>query len=117
MRLRFIYTPVKDIASAKVFYVEVLGGEVVWEEGGSTCGVMLPGDHVQVMLDEDPSEERPGPFYVVPSVHRFIEEQQGLTFVRGPDRIPPGWYAIFTDPDGNPIRVMDDTTSREAATG
>lgn len=114
MKLRFIYVPVKDIAAAKSFYIGTLGGELLWEEGGLTCGVMLPGDHVQVMLDQDPSEGVGGPFYAVPNVHDFIASMNGsLTFVRGPDRIPPGWYAVFKDSEGNLIRVMDDTESRE----
>lgn len=113
MKLRFIYTPVRDLAAAKTFYVDVLGATVVWEEGSSTCSVRLPGDHVQVMLDQDPSEGAAGPFYVVPSVHTFIERNPSLTIVRGPDRISPGWYAAFEDPSGNLIRVMDDTESKE----
>src|SRR5687767_11874896 len=113
MKLRFIYTPVKDLATARAFYVDVLGATVLWGEGDTTCGVQLPGDHVPVMLDEDPTPDRSGPFYVVPSVHRFIERNPSITFSRGPERISPGWYAAFEDPDGNLIRVMDDTESRE----
>ena len=118
MKLRFIYTPVKDIAIAKAFYVDVLGAKVEWDEGPLTCSVKLPGDHVQVMLDQDPSEgPAAGPFYAVPSVHAFMEKNPSLTFVRGPVRIPPGWYAIFEDSEGNPIRVMDDTESNERKGG
>lgn len=118
MQLRFVYTPVSDLEAAKAFYVGVLGGTIAWEEGADTCGVTLPGDRVQLLLDVDPQENRSGPFYVVPSVHEFVERLDGRAhIVRGPDRIPPGWYVLLEDPDGNPIRVMDDTTSRERAEG
>jgi len=113
MKLRFIYTPVTDLKAARAFYVDVLGASLLWEEGASTCGVQLPGDHVPVMLDEDPDGGVAGPFYVVPSVHRFIERNPSITFLRGPERISPGWYASFADPDGNLIRIMDDTESKE----
>jgi predicted enzyme related to lactoylglutathione lyase len=114
MKLRFIYTPVSDLATAKAFYVDVLGAEIVWEEGALTCAVMLPGDHVPIMLDQDTSEVGSGPFYVVPSVTDFLATYEGrIKVIRGPSKIPPGMYAIFEDADGNALRVMDDTTSRE----
>lgn len=117
MRLRFLYTPVTDLSAAKAFYLEVLGGAILWDEEGSTCAVQLPGGSVPVMLDQDPSGGAAGPFYVVPSVHRFLEEHPELALTNGPERISPGWYARFTDPDGHPIRIMDDTESKERLAG
>jgi predicted enzyme related to lactoylglutathione lyase len=114
VRLRFIYMPVSDLAAAKSFYLEQLGATLAWEEGSTTCGVVLPGDHVQVLLDEDPSDQKPGPFYVVPDVRAFVDQHPELTLVRGPQRISPGWYAAFDDADGNRLRIMDDSHSAES---
>ena len=114
MRLRFVYVPVPDLAEAIGFYRRVLGAEIAWQEGPSTCGLQVPGDPIQVLLDADPGELGAGPMYVVPDVRATLEGlDPEVRPVRGPERIGPGWFAILEDPAGTPIRLIDDTESRE----
>lgn len=113
MRLRFFYQPVDDIEAAATFYREVLGLEEAWREG-STVAFDLPGSGAALMLDEDPSAGLGALFFVVPSVADFYRRNRAsLSFLEEPRPIPPGLLARFTDPSGNVIRVMDDSTSVE----
>lgn len=116
MRLRFFYQPVTDLEDAATFYRDVLGWTEAWREGTTTAAFTMPGSDLSIMLDEDPSEPAGGPFLVVEDVRAFYEENKGrLDFIEEPVAIAPGMYARFTDPSGNVIRIMDDTTSRERA--
>ena len=110
MKLSYLYTPVKDLKEALAFYRDTLGLEEHWREGELTCGLTLPGTEVGLMLDQDTTETKAGPFFTVPDVRAFYEEKKGALLFQGePSRIPPGWYAAFEDPAGNVIRVMDRT--------
>jgi catechol 2,3-dioxygenase-like lactoylglutathione lyase family enzyme len=114
MRLRFIYQPADDLETAEAFYRDELGFEEAWREGPSTMAFKVPGTEVQMLLDVDPSDPGSGPFFVVESVAEFYESNRArLQFLEPPKAIPPGMFARFTDPSGNVIRIMDDTTSRE----
>ncbi len=115
MRLRFLYQPVKDVAQAAAFYRDELGLQEAWREGEAVA-FTLPGSNISLMLDQDPDEATGGPFFVVEDVVDFYERNRDrLSFLGAPTPIGPGMYVRFTDPSGNVIRVMDDTTSRERA--
>jgi catechol 2,3-dioxygenase-like lactoylglutathione lyase family enzyme len=114
MKLRFFYQPVRDIEAALAFYCGVLGFEEGWREGSTTASVTLPGAQIGMLLDEDANEPPGGPFFVVDDVVAYYEQNRDrLDFAGEPSPIGPGMYARFTDPSGNVIRIMDDTTSRE----
>jgi catechol 2,3-dioxygenase-like lactoylglutathione lyase family enzyme len=113
MRLRFWYQPVGDLETAAAFYRDTLGLEEAWREG-STMAFGLPGSDAKLMIDEDPAENGAGLFFVVPNVAEFYESNRGrMAFLEEPRSIGPGMLVRFTDPAGNVIRLMDDTTSEE----
>lgn len=115
MKLRFVYMPVKSAGEALAFYRDALGFDELWREGEETIALKTGGD-VALMLDEDTTDTKAGPFFVVEDVRDFYaRNKSALSFLGEPRRIPPGWYVTFEDPSGNVLRLMDDTESRENA--
>ena len=114
MNLGYVYIPVKSAKEALAFYRDTLGFDELWREGDETIAIRLPGTKVALMIDEDTTDDKVGPFFVVPDVRAFYEQNAGkVGFLGEPRRIPPGWLASFEDPSGNVIRVMDRTESEE----
>lgn len=114
MKLVSYYVPVADLKPALAFYRDALGWDETWREGELTVGLQMPGTDVELMLDQDPSDPRPSPFFQVDDVRAFYTEKSGtLRFVAEPIEIPPGWTAAFEDPAGNLIRILD--TTKEGA--
>lgn len=109
MRLIFQYLPVKDIKAALALYRDTFGFEEAWREGENTCGLVLPGTEVQLMIDADtPPDDKAGPFFQVDDVDEFYAANQGkLAFNAAPKDIPPGRYVSFDDPWGNRVHVLD----------
>ncbi len=114
MKLSYVHHPVKDLKAALAFYRDHLGLEEAWREGDSTAALKLPGTEVQLLVDEDPNEEKAGPTLTVESVDAFYQEHKGkLHFLFEPRDIPPGRYSAFVDPSGNVIRLIDLTHEQE----
>lgn len=108
MKLAFLYHPVKDLKESLTFYREVLGWEEAWREGEHTVGLRLPGSDVQLMIEDDELDLGPGGIFTVDSTQRFHEENKDrLEVIKEPYPIPPGMYALYRDPSGNVIRVID----------
>ena len=114
MKLSMIYVPVKDLGAALALYRDTLGFEVAWREGDLTAGLALPGTDMQLMLDQDPSNDgKPGPFFEVDDVDAFYEARKlDLAFVAPPTDIPPGRYVAFDDLSGNRVHVLDMSAER-----
>jgi predicted enzyme related to lactoylglutathione lyase len=111
MQLTFAYLPVRDLGAALPFYRDMLGWEEAWREGTTTVAFQLPGTEVQVMLDEVDDDRRPGPAFLVDSVKDFHENYRDrLRFTGEPEEIPGGYWSSFTDPSGNPVYVLDQST-------
>src|SRR5262249_13128585 len=114
MKLSYVHQPVQDLKAALTFYRERLGFEEAWREGDSTAALKLPGTEVQLLVDEDPNEEKAGPTFTVESVDAFYQEHKGkIHFLFEPRDIPPGRYSAFADPSGNVIRLIDLTREQE----
>jgi catechol 2,3-dioxygenase-like lactoylglutathione lyase family enzyme len=114
MKLTFVYLPASDLRPAIAFYRDTLGLDEAWREGDHTVAFALPGTDIALMIGNEP--EPAGPLFLVDSVRAFYDENRSaLRFRFEPRDIPPGWYTIFDDPAGNPIRVMD--VSKESGDG
>jgi catechol 2,3-dioxygenase-like lactoylglutathione lyase family enzyme len=107
MKLEFLYTPTRDLQASLALYRDELGWEEAWREGDSTVSLKLPGCDVQLMLDATEGAAF-GPLFVVDDVKQFnAERPNGLRVTSEPEVIPGGYLAVFEDPSGNTIHVMD----------
>lgn len=109
MKLAFLYHPVSDLKQSLSYY-RALGFEESWREGEHTVALKIPGSTVQLMIEDEDVIDIPvaGGIFVVDSVDAFYAANKAtLNFVDEPKDIPPGRYAIYKDPDGNVIRILD----------
>lgn len=108
MKLRFLFHPVSNAIEAARFYREQFGWNELWRESDLTICVDIPGSEVGLVLDQDGYGVTTSGFFEVPSVDEFYNEYKAVVeFIVEPKDIPPGKYAIFQDPDGNPVRIFD----------
>jgi len=108
VKLAFLYQPVADLKQALAFYRDDLGFEVAWREGETTAGLKLPGTDVRLMLDVD--DGLPGPVFQVESVDAFYDQHQArYPWTQTPVDVPGGRWAIFVDPEGKPVRLLDES--------
>ena len=111
MKLEFVYIPVAKLDEALALYRDDLGLSEAWREGETTVGLNLPDSDVKLMLDVADSSARRGPMFVVASVAAFRSDHPGLSFYGEPSEIPDGWMTSFSDPWGNTVYVMDQSTA------
>lgn len=110
MKLAFVYYPVADLSAALRFYRDELGFEEAWREGEGTAGLTLPGTSARLMLDVDATERRPGAVFEVDSVDAFYQgHRDQYTWEEAPVDIPGGRWAVFLDPTGNLVRLIDES--------
>ncbi|MFT4414301.1 VOC family protein [Fredinandcohnia humi] len=110
MKLLFLYYPVKNVDESLAYYRDVLGFEESWREGEHTAALHLPGTDVRLMIEDENEGYSAGGMFLIDSVDVFYNENKDkLNFVKGPEDIPPGRYAIYLDNAGNPIRILDFT--------
>ena len=70
--VEFFYLPVDDLDRALRLYRDTLGWPEAWREGDTTASLKMPGDHVQLMLDQAPNASyRPGPVLLVDDVRAW----------------------------------------------
>ncbi|MCD5323197.1 MULTISPECIES: VOC family protein [Pontibacillus] len=114
MKLAFLCHPTKDMNQSLSYYKEVLGLEEAWREGDHTVALRFTeNEEVQLMVEDDEGLVPSGGVFVIEDVNQFYEENQHkLSFIKEPCDIPPGRYAIFQDPDGNPFRIIDMTKNK-----
>jgi len=111
MKLEFVYVPVARLDEALSLYRDDLGLSEAWREGETTVALDLPDSDVKLMLDVVESNARPGPFFVVDSVEAFQSDHPGLSYDGDPLEIPGGWMTSFSDPWGNAVYLMDQSTT------
>ncbi len=112
LKLAFVYYPVADLSAALRFYRDELGFEEAWREGEGTAGLVLPGASARLMLDVnvDDVEGRPGAVFQVDSVDAFYRTHQGhYAWPQMPVDVPGRRWAIFEDPTGNLVRLIDES--------
>ena len=114
-KLAILYVPIHDLKSALAFYRDRMGLEEAWREGEGTVAFKLADTNVELMIDlvDEGGIEKTGPMFILPSVDRYYEENQGtMEFARKPVDIPPGRMAIVKDPSGNLIYLADFSKQR-----
>jgi len=111
--VEFLYLPVDDLEKALGFYRDTLGWSEAWREGATTASLRMPGDHLQLMLDQvENGSHRPGPVVLVDDVRTWhAERKETLQFWLAPDEIPGGYWAAFDDGFGNAVYVLDQSTA------
>jgi hypothetical protein len=110
MKLEFLYAPVQKIDEALAVYRDGLGLSEAWREGENTVTLNLPDSDVKLMLDAEAPAAKPGPLFVVDSVVTFQAEHPTLSYEDNLE-IPGGWLTSFTDPWGNVVYLMDQSTA------
>jgi catechol 2,3-dioxygenase-like lactoylglutathione lyase family enzyme len=116
VKLEFLFIPTADLSATLALYRDQLGWQEAWREGDATVVLTMPGTEVQLMLDANDPSAPMGPLYVVDSVQDFhAGRPSGLKPDAGPDAIPGGYLATYTDPAGTTLYVMDQ--SEDAAVG
>ncbi len=111
MKLEFLYAPTSDLAASLALYRDGLGCTEVWREGDATVALTLPGTDVQLMLDANDPTAPVGPLFVVDSVEAFHAARPvALRVVDEPSQIPGGFIAVYQDPGGATMYVMDQST-------
>ena len=110
--VEFLYLPVNDLQKALAFYRDGLGWSEAWREGETTVSLKMPGDHLQLMIDEvDDEPLRPGPVVSVDDVRTWHADRRDiLQFWRPPAKIPGGYWAAFEDGLGNAVYIADQST-------
>jgi catechol 2,3-dioxygenase-like lactoylglutathione lyase family enzyme len=111
--VEFLYLPVPDLGKALAFYRDTLGWSEAWREGETTASLRMPGEHLQLMIDEVVDEPlRPGPVVTVDDVRAWhAERRDTLQFWRLPAVIPGGYWAAFEDGLGNAVYIADQSTA------
>ena len=85
-------------------------------EGDTTAALALPGSDVQLMIDAHDAQAPVGPIFVVESLATFhAGRPESLTVVEEPSEIPGGFQAIYREPGGAILYVIDQST--DAASG
>lgn len=110
MKLEFVYLPVAKLDEALAFYRDDLRLTEAWREGETTVGMDLPDTDVKLMIDVT-DEGRPGPMFVVASVADFRAAHPNLGYDGEAFEIPDGWMTSFTDPSGNMVYLLDQSTA------
>ena len=105
MELRYLYTPVVDLARAVAFYGDQLQLEEAWREDTGTVAFWLPNRVAQIMCSV--TEQPAGPMYLVDSLEVWISDHPDLEITIEKYDITGGSVAGFGAPDGNTFYVFD----------
>ena len=108
-QLDFLYTPSSDVAADAAFFVDTLGGRLVFaiEDGGIRVAMIeLTAGPPQILLTDHLEGDRPILVYRVADLHAAEAELKGRGFK--PDRsleIPHGPCSSFRTPGGHRIAL------------
>jgi predicted enzyme related to lactoylglutathione lyase len=111
-RLDLIMVVVKDMQRSAAFYRDVLELEPTYESpdwtqlsaGPISIGLHLEGEEVKVKPDSGCTFG-----FAVPDVRKTADElkRKGVRFIREPRKEDFGWHALFTDPDGYVLQLVE----------
>lgn len=114
MKLEFLYVPTTDLDASLTLY-RGFGFTEVWREGDATAALALPGSDVQLMVDSSDPTAPVAPLFVVESLADFhASKPDTLAVVAEPLEIPGGFQAVYREPGGATLYVIDQST--DAAT-
>jgi catechol 2,3-dioxygenase-like lactoylglutathione lyase family enzyme len=119
VKIDSVTLPVKDYAKTAAWYAKTLGVDEIWrmdEQKGVGFGVGDNSATINLMQDS-------GPAQLIIQVERVADarrelEEKGVSF-EGPTQTLPGIgrYAVFHDPDGNRLALLDYTIEHGEASG
>jgi hypothetical protein len=108
-RLDFIYTPSADVAADLVYFVDVLGGHVVFaidSMGTKVAAVRLTDEPPLVLLTNHLEDDRAILIYRVPDLDAALAELESRGWVReGSFEIPHGPCCSFRSPGGQRVAL------------
>ena len=114
MKLEFLFVPTSDLSASLTLYRD-LGFIEVWREGDTTAAITLPGSDVQLMLDAHDPAAPVGPIMVVDDLQAFhASRPDSLAVIEEPTEIPGGFQALYQEPGGATIYVIDQSTDAPA---
>jgi lactoylglutathione lyase len=108
---------VDDLERARCFYVERLGLSERWRDDSQpSIGMGFPDSDAELVLHTMDLPFRIEVTYLVDDVVASINElkAQGVQVVREPFEIPIGKCAVFNDPSGNEVSILDMTKGPRA---
>ncbi|GIG65821.1 VOC family protein [Phytomonospora endophytica] len=110
MELLCAMYPVEDLDTVAEHY-RALGFVDVARPDEDTLLLSSGEGPVTVMLERHPLEMKagPGPVFHIDDVAAFHAEKPELRWLLPPTEIATGHYAVFADPAGNPVRLVDFT--------
>lgn len=115
MKLEFLFVPTSDLNASLSLYRDGLGFTEAWREGDTTAALALPGSDVQLMVDANDPNAPVGPVFVVDSLKDFhATRPDALAVIEEPSEIPGGFQAIYQEPGGAIIYVIDQSTDSAA---
>lgn len=114
MKLEFLFVPTSDLDASLTLY-RGLGFSEVWREGDTTAALALPGSDLQLMVDANDPTAPVGPIFVVDSLEAFhASRPDALAVLEEPTEIPGGFQALYQEPGGAILYVIDQSTDAVA---
>jgi len=116
MKFEILYVPTSDLTGSLTLYRDHLGFTEMWREGDTTVALTAPDSDFQVMLDASAPDAPGGPMFAVDRVVEFhATRPDALTVLDEPAEIPGGFLAVYQEPGGGVIYVIDQSTDAGTA--
>jgi hypothetical protein len=111
MELLCAVYPVSDLETAAEQYRSIGFRDIARPDEDALLLSPNEAGHVEVMLIRHPMESKAGagPVFKLPDVEAFHADNPGLPWLMPPRAIATGHYALYADPSGNPVRLVDFT--------
>ena len=111
MHLQFFFIPTADLGASLALCRDGFGFTEAWREGDETVALDVPRSDVQLMLDAHDADAPAGPIYLVEDLRAWhATKPEALGVIEQPAEIPGGYQAVYADPGGALIYVMDQST-------
>lgn len=111
MKFELLYVPTSDLNGSLGWYRDHLGFSELWREGDTTVALTAPDSDFQVMLDASDPDAAGGPMFAVDRVVDFhADRPDALTVLQEPAEIPGGFLAVYQEPGGGVVYVLDQST-------
>ena len=110
LKIDNIMLRVKNLASSARFYEETLGMQRAWtDEARGMIGFTFPESDSEIVIHTDASIPSPDFSFLVENVEACCRQlkSEGHTILKEPFDVRCGKFAVFADPDGNPLSIVD----------
>jgi hypothetical protein len=113
LSLDYLYTPSQDVAADAAYFVEVLGGELVFAieaMGTKVAMIRLAEAPPAILLTDHLDGDRPVMVYRVEDLDGACDELEGRGWRRGHMlELPPGPACSFQGPGGHRIAIYENS--------